>query len=395
MSLINQMLRDLESRRAQAQGSEPSGALDNLQWPATPGMSGKAPGGLRAVNWLRLGGIVAVFAILLSAYLWYSRATPLNTTPETVVQAPTPAVPPTAQPVTGGEVAEEAPAMQQAPQASPEDEDRAAPALAAQEVPAAAEPPATPVATVVAAPPVESTPVAQTQQEAKPVSTAGAAPPREPRVARAEGQAPPPAPHIKKPSVQGPTQLAERSYQEAVEALQNGRIAEAQQGLREALAQQPRHHPSRELLAEIYLRNGQTGEAENLLAAGAMLDPRYTLFSKLHARLLVDRGDTSAALAVLEDKAASAAQDAEYQAFLAALYQRMERHNDAIAIYRKVLASEPRQGVWWMGLGISLEATGQQPEALEAYRHAQATGNLAPAVLDFVKGRISILKGRL
>ncbi len=359
MSLINQMLRDLESRRAQVPGSEPSGALDNLQWPATPGMSGKAPGGLRAVNWLRLGGIVAVFAILLSAYLWYSRSTPLNTTPETVIQAPIPAAPPTAQPVTGGDVAEEPP-----------------------------------VAAVVAAPPVESTPVAQTQQEAKPVSTAQAAPPREPRVARAEGQDQMrlPASGIKKPSAQGPSQRAERGYQEAVEALQNGRIAEAQQSLREALAQQPRHHQSRKLLTEIYLRTGQTSEAENLLAVGAMLDPRYTLFSKLHARLLAQRGDISGALQILERHLAGAADDSEYHALLGALYQRAADHGQAVIAYRTALRLEPGQGVWWMGLAISLEAQQNPDEALHAYRRAQGSGVLTGATLEFVQRKITHLE---
>ncbi len=347
MSLINQMLRDLESRRAQAQGSKPGGALDNLQWPATPGLSGKAPGGLRAVNWLRLGGIVAVFAILLSAYLWYSRATPLNTTPETVVQASIPAVPPTAQPVTGGDVAEAAPATQQAPQASPEDEDRATPALAAQEAPAAAEPPAT--------------------EE-------------------------PPVPVIKRPSAEGLPQRAERGYQEAVEALQNGRIAEARRSLREVLAQQPLHHKSRELLTEIYLRSGEAGEAENLLAAGALQDPRYTLFSKLHARLLLQRGDISGALRVLERHLADAAGDAEYHALLGALYQRAGDHAQAVIAYRTALGLEPGQGVWWMGLAISLEAQQNPDAALHAYRRAQGSGALTGATLEFVQRKITHLE---
>ncbi|MCL4315786.1 MAG: tetratricopeptide repeat protein [Gammaproteobacteria bacterium] len=266
MSLINQMLRDLESRRAQAQGSKPSGALDNLSWPSKPGMpSGNVLAGLHSVNWLRLGGITAAFAVLLLGYLWYSRDTPPDAAPLTVAQAPAPAVP--AQPAAESG-AEGVSATQQA---APADT-----AIAATEAPA----------TAVTQP-------------------AEAAPPREP--ARAERQAA--APHVKKPSAQGPEQLAERGYQEAVEALQNGKVADAQQSLREALAQEPRHHKSRELLTEIYLRTGQVGEAENLLAAGAMLDSRDTLFSKLHARLLAQRGDISGALQVLQRGLTGAAGD--------------------------------------------------------------------------------------
>lgn len=383
MSLINQMLRDLEGRRAQAQDSKPSGALDNLSWPATPRRSSNNTlDGLRSVNWLRLGAIVAAVAILLSVYLWYSRGTSVDETPETVAQAPAPAQQ-AAEPGAGDVAAPQQVASESIP----------APAVAATEAPP---PTATDFATAEtpAAPPVESAPVAQVQQEAKPAGAAEAEPAREPRVARADEQAPPPASAIKKPSAQGPDQLAERGYQEAVESLQNGKVAQAQQSLREVLAQQPRHHKSRQLLTEIYLRTGQTSEAENLLAAGAALDSRYTLFSKLHARLLAQRGDVSGALQILERHLAGADADAEYHALLAALYQRAADHGQAVTAYRTALRLEPGQGVWWMGLAISLEAQQDPGEALRAYRRAQDSGNLAGTALEFVQRKITRLEAQ-
>lgn len=375
MSLINQMLRDLESRRAQAQGSKPSGALDNLSWPSKPGMpAGNVLASLHSVNWLRLGGITAAFAVLLAGYLWYSRGTPPDTASQTVVQAP--AVP-----------------QQAAPESSPTPADTAiaateAPASPAEPVPAAAQP------APIEAPstPDRATPVAEaTPQEEKPAGAVEAAPPREP--VRAEKQ-PPAAPHIKKPSVQGPAQLAERAYQEAVEALQNGKIVDAQQSLREALAREPLHHKSRELLTEVYLRTGQTSEAENLLAAGAMLDPRYTLFGKLHARLLAQRGDISGALQVLQRGLTGAAGDAEYHALLGALYQRAADHGQAVSAYQAALHLEPNQGVWWMGLAISLEAQQSADEALRAYRRAHDSGHLTGAALEFVQRKINRLEAQ-
>ncbi|MCL5668607.1 MAG: tetratricopeptide repeat protein [Gammaproteobacteria bacterium] len=367
MSLINQMLRDLESRRAQAQGPKPSGALDNLSWPSKPGMpSGNVLAGLHSVNWMRLGGITAAFAVLLAGYLWYSRGTPPDTASQTVAQAP--AVP-----------------QQTAPESSP------APAVAAAtETPAPAA--AQPAPIEAPSTPDGATPVAEAPpREEKPAGAVEAAPPREP--VRAEKQ-PPAAPRIKKPSAQGPAQLAERAYQEAVEALQNGKIVDAQQSLREALAREPLHHKSRELLTEIYLRTGQTSEAENLLAAGAMLDPRYTLFGKLHARLLAQRGDISGALQVLQRGLTGAAGDAEYHALLGALYQRAADHGQAVSAYQAALHLEPSQGVWWMGLAISLEAQQSPDEALRAYRRAHDSGNLTGAALEFVQRKINRLEAQ-
>ncbi|MDO9372212.1 MAG: tetratricopeptide repeat protein [Gammaproteobacteria bacterium] len=200
---------------------------------------------------------------------------------------------------------------------------------------------------------------------------------------------------LKKARALSAAEQAEQAWQDGAQLLQQGKPEAAEPRLRQALVLDAQHLKAREALVDALLKQARAQEAEAVLTEGIRLKPDYLLFTKLYARVLVDQGDTPAALAVLEGKAASATQDIEYQAFLAALYQRMERHNDAISAYRKALASQPQQGVWWMGLGISLEATQQPAEALEAYRHAQATGSLSPAVFDFVKGRISTLKAQV
>lgn len=379
MSLINQMLRDLESARAR--GPAPD-ALGDLR----PAQSPSPPSSLRQVNWRRLAAIVFGFALLLGGYFWYERTNPVPP-PLTLSIAPAaaPAVPP--QEGTPQTAVTETAASQAA------EEKPAAPEAA--DTPSPAEPAATseaPVSAPGGAPPAEAPPPQRVADKKTDVEGAMQTASKE-QTSPAPATLAPPAPaKIKKPSVQGPSQLAERNYQEAVEALQNGKIADAQRSLREALEQQSRHHQSRELLAEIYLRNGQTGEAENLLAAGAMLDPRYTLFSKLHARLLAQRGDVSGALQVLERYLTDAAGDPEYHALLGALYQRAGNHARAVSAYRAALRLQSNQGLWWMGLGISLEAEQNASEALSAYRRAQGSGDLTGATLEFVQRKIARLE---
>ncbi len=460
MSLINQMLRDLESRR-------PQGAATSALGDLRPAQSPSPLSALQQVNWRRLTAIVSGFALLLGGYLWYARVNPFPP-PLTLSVAPatTPAAVPPREETPQTAVTETATAQATAQPAAPE-----------MDIPPHAEPPRTqePASAVAR---IQSARISVMPDHTRLVLEATA--PLTHHLATASGrviidlehaalaqplpmldlrnslitriQAEPQGEHdlritlnlktparakslvlgpeqdyghrlvidlypegvkdaaglsaltggatgtaaapakIKKPSAQGPSQRAERGYQEAVEALQNGKVAEAQQSLREALAQQPRHHPSRELLAETYLRNGQTGEAENLLVAGALLDPRYTLFSKLHARLLAQRGDISGALQILERHPAGAADDSEYHALLGTLYQRAADHGQAVIAYRTALRLEPGRGVWWMGLAISLEAQQNPDEALHAYRRAQGSGVLTGATLEFVQRKITRLE---
>jgi len=83
-----------------------------------------------------------------------------------------------------------------------------------------------------------------------------------------------------------------------------------------------------------------------------------------------------------------APQNAEYHAFLAALYQRLTRHRDAIARYSAVLETRSDNGVWWVGLGISLMADGRGSEALDAFRQSLDDASLSRNLRRYVTERI-------
>jgi MSHA biogenesis protein MshN len=48
--------------------------------------------------------------------------------------------------------------------------------------------------------------------------------------------------------------------------------------------------------------------------------------------------------------------------------------------------------VWWLGLGMSLQATNRPAAAQEAYRQARATGTLQPDLAALAEQRLKQLQ---
>lgn len=191
-----------------------------------------------------------------------------------------------------------------------------------------------------------------------------------------------------------PEERAESEYRLAADALQKRRSGEAESRLRAALAAQATHIKARELLAGLLLQSGRWREAQSQLEQGASLHPMHYPFAQLLARLYVDHGQEPRALELLEKARAAGSGDADYLAFLATLQQRAGRHDDATRDFNEALTLRPREGRWWLGLAISLEATEKWKESAEAYRRAAASGNLDHKLLQYSQQRLAVVKNK-
>ncbi len=187
-------------------------------------------------------------------------------------------------------------------------------------------------------------------------------------------------------------QQAELAYQDALRLLQSGRPSAAEPRLRAALDGYPAHRGARTTLAGLLINAGRLPEATTVLAAGLALAPTYAPFAKLYARLRIDQGEPGDARAVLERAAPAVQDDPEYHALLAALYQRLGLYELAAQTYRGALQAQPRNGVWWLGLGLALEGAGDRSNALQAYQRAQQSGTLDSEVLHYVESKITALR---
>ncbi|MCS0632040.1 tetratricopeptide repeat protein [Telluria mixta] len=184
-------------------------------------------------------------------------------------------------------------------------------------------------------------------------------------------------------------QRAEGEYRRALASLQEGRMIETVASLEQALKYEPTHEAARQTLVGLLIEANRNDEAMRQLQMGLTLDPRQPAMAMLLARLQIERGGNG--IDTLMRTLPYAGNDADYHAFLAAALARQQRHREAAEQYHQAVRAVPSNSVWWMGLGISLQAEKRNGEALEAFQRARAGGGLSQELQGFVERRIQQL----
>ena len=415
MSIINQVLLDLDKRRAS--GADRSALPDHVR--ALP----EARAGSH--KWL----IAVISGLAVAAVVAWAMMSGFASQPG---KKPLPAVA-GAHPAAGGKIIEAAAKSEVIPDVQPRDESAALPGAAAETLPFGR------LSLELSNPPVAMPENAQRRSEVRvetrvPIATArvvgkprpelGAqvAPEAAPSVvapitapdpqagpsAGAEPATKAPAmatarhparlaqatlPDIQKNVIKPtPLQLAEQKYGKASILLHQGKRDEARDALVAALQHYPAHMGARQGLFGMMIDAKQYAEAEQIMQEGLQLNPAQIGFAMALARLQLDRGNTQAAVDTLNQGLAYAQNNPDYLSFLAALLQRQKRHGEAIDQYAAALKLQPQSGVWLMGLGISLHALNRNAEAQEAFRRAKASGNLNPDLQAYVDQRLRQLQ---
>lgn len=188
-----------------------------------------------------------------------------------------------------------------------------------------------------------------------------------------------------------PQQRSENDYRKATGLMQQGRTTEAISLLEQALQSDAQNAGARQTLIALLIGNKRQDEAARRAQEGLNLDTKQAGFAMILARLQVEKGEQQTAINTLQRTLPYAQDRAEYQAFLAALLQREGRHKDAVDQYLAAVRKMPQNGLWWMGLGISLQAEQRAAEAREAFIRARESATLTADLQAFVEQKLKQL----
>ncbi|KLV38976.1 hypothetical protein SH16_03117 [Aeromonas caviae] len=186
-------------------------------------------------------------------------------------------------------------------------------------------------------------------------------------------------------------ELATLAERKATTAMAKGRMQEAQDGYYEVLAHDPHNQGAREQLAGLLYGAGRLTEAAQVLEEGLRLDPAQADLRLLLARVAISGGDRQKALDWLTGYQPDIASNLDYYATWAGLAQEMGQPVQASEMYVRLLRQQPDQGRWWLGLGVAEDGQGHRQRALDAYRNAQLHGNLGEASTQWLEQRIGQL----
>lgn len=372
MSLINQMLQDLESRPGD--GGLPGGMYRDVR------ATGALPAG-RRLGWLLLA--LALCAVAAGGYLALTRF---------VALAPAPTLPAALSlQISAALLAVESIEASPAPEALPQ----AMPSLTISPATPAAAPAPAPVPV---APPMGRMPVTPAPPAMEPLVPAPSArdrgnplpplfaPAPVPERARAEVAPPPPQ---KEATAR---QLAEIEFRRGVTAVRQGRSAEGITLFERALTLDPSYADARRSLIAELVETNNIDAAIPRMQEGLAANRADSALAMTLARIQLDRGQAKAAIETLSRSLPYDRERAENHAFMAGLLQKENRHREAIDYYLNALRKAPRNAVWWMGVGISLQAEKRIPEARDAFSRAAALGGLSPDLQTFVQQRLDQLR---
>jgi tetratricopeptide (TPR) repeat protein len=156
----------------------------------------------------------------------------------------------------------------------------------------------------------------------------------------------------------------------AGQALVDNDLPAAEAVLRPFLKRRPTDVAAIRMMAELAARVGRLADSENLLRRALELAPWFTAARANLATVLYKQNRAPEAIAELEIIERQGQAHLGHSSLKAAALGRIGGHDEALGLYRQMLATRPDEPKLWMSYGHILKTVGEQAESIAAYRRA-------------------------
>ncbi|MEK7259302.1 MAG: tetratricopeptide repeat protein [Pseudomonadota bacterium] len=180
--------------------------------------------------------------------------------------------------------------------------------------------------------------------------------------------------------------------QEALTLWGRNQRSEAVAALQGFIAANPQAHQSRETLAKLMLQQSDFAAVTILVQEGMAVAPEYAGYRKLQARLLLSSGMAQEAVRVLSNQAPPVSIDNEYHDLLATAQLSTMDFVGAAKSYQSLVQQNRGEARWWYGLAAAWDGQGREAEALQAYQQALNLPSLSAGLRQRSEQRVAELR---
>ncbi|MEN3157778.1 hypothetical protein ABC502_05255 [Alkalimonas sp. NCh-2] len=183
----------------------------------------------------------------------------------------------------------------------------------------------------------------------------------------------------------------QRLRQQALEAEQAGRPDAARAAWQQLQAQAPQQPEAYQALARMAQQAGYEAGSQYWLQLGLAQGADASQLVPLLAASYGRQQLWAQALQALSQMHESGLQPAEL-ALRATAWQQLGEHQAAVVAFEQLARLEPQEGRWWLGMAISSDALGQRSMAVAQFQRSLQLGNdLNPATKEYIRQRLQEL----
>ena len=161
--------------------------------------------------------------------------------------------------------------------------------------------------------------------------------------------------------------------------------------LRDALTLNPQHLAARKLLLQTLQQENAGIELKQFLDESLELFPGNPGFTTALAHWQIKQKNADAAINTLESIDTRQNHDPQFLALKAAGYQQQHNYAQALPLYQELTHMQPDKAENWLGLAVCADNLQQPSRAIQAYQLALNKKTLNSEVVDYIRQRLSAL----
>ncbi len=186
-----------------------------------------------------------------------------------------------------------------------------------------------------------------------------------------------------------PRELAKQKLIRAEQALTNNDISQAETLFEDVLLVMPEHKSARKQLAALWFGRQAYSDALNLLSQGIDISPNDNEFRLMKARVYLQQNRVQQAFATLNTMpGVNEVVNVEYQSLRATTAQQLNEFSFAAQAYQILVSIEPSAARWWLGLAVAHDSNSEFEQASNAYQMALNKSGLSGSAETFARQRI-------